>query len=692
MATLRTLRRIPPPPQLSRYANFTSSQTLEHPNSISSPLLNLSPIPDPHLINTIISTLNSNNLNSLSQFHSQLTPSIIVQVIYNCTGNLKLGQNFVDFLLKFEDFKHSEASLSSMIHILVRSKRLDQARVLILRIIGEGSSKGVDSLIETYYGCASDPFVFDFLIRTCVEVKRVTEAVEAFRILRSRGFVVPVNACNSLLGGLVKVGLNDLAWEIGIEVLGSETEVNVFTMNIMVNAMCKRRKLKHAGEFLLAMEKKGVFPDYVTYFTLINAHCSRGQSEEAIRLVGIMEAKGLRPGLEVYNNIITCLCKFEPEKYRAVEVTLADMPVIGLDPATTRGNGLAPNIVSFILLIGILLKGGETNRALVYCREINNHGLVPNSVIYTMLIGGLCRNGNVVEALKMFDEMVARGCVPDVITYNIILNGACKEKRLPQAEEIFGQMIQRASPDFYSYTTLIHGYCNEGDAEKALTLFRGMIKMKKNLKLQFSTLNILTDWFCKDSDMENVNELWNDVRSKGLCPSYIPYSILINGLCGKGHVSDAVKLCYDMIDDIRPNILTCNSVIKGFCLLGRSKKARKFLNKMIRNGFTPDGTTYNTLIEGFVKEANMHCALAFINKLQSRNLVIDVMTFNFLLIGLCQLGRMQDAEQVFRYMIEKGLQPDKLTYKSMISGHVSQSNLKEAFRYHGEMLQKGFLR
>lgn len=214
-----------------------------------------------------------------------MNPSIVVDVLYRCRDNLQMGQRFIDLVAsKNPGFKHSSLSLSASIHILTRSRRVSDAQALILRMVrksGVSRVEVVDSLVSTYQGCGSNPFVFDLLIRTYVQARKLREAVEAFRVLKSRGICVPLNACNSLLGGLVKVEWVDLAWEVYGDVVGFGLELNVYTLNIMVNALCKNRKIEDAKLYISEMEEKGIFPDIVTYNTLINAYCCEGLLEEA---------------------------------------------------------------------------------------------------------------------------------------------------------------------------------------------------------------------------------------------------------------------------------------------------------------------------------------------------------------------------------------------------------------------------
>ncbi|KAJ0083248.1 hypothetical protein Patl1_29391 [Pistacia atlantica] len=378
-------------------------------------------VSDSFLVEKILFNLKQWNVNSLRHYQFRLNPVTAVEVLYRLRDNLHLGQRFIDFIaLNCANFKHSSLSLSAMIHILVRSRRLSDAQALILRMVrksGVSRVEIVESLVSTYKNCGSNELVFDLFIRTYVQARKLREGSEAFLVLRNKGICVSINACNSLLGGLVKIGWVDLAWQVYAEVDRSD-------------------------------------------------------------------------------------------------------------------------LVSFSSLIGVFSRSGQLDRALMYFRHMKSAGVAPDTVVYTILIDGL----------------------------------------------------------------------------------------------------------------------WYEMVRKG----------------------------------IKPTLVTCNIIIKGYCRSGDASKADEFLSKMISEGVVPDSITYNTLINGFVKEENMDRVSVLVSKMENQGLLPDVITYNVILSGFCRQGNMQEAQLVLRRMIEKGVNPDRSTYTSLINGHVSQNNLKEAFRFHDEMLQRGF--
>lgn len=113
-----------------------------------------------------------------------LKPSTFLEVLVNCRDDLHLAQKFINLVsVNCPNFKHCTSSLGATVHVLIRSKRVADAQGFILRMIrrsGVSRIEIVESLVSTYGLCGSNPYVFDLLIRTYVQARKIREAVEVF--------------------------------------------------------------------------------------------------------------------------------------------------------------------------------------------------------------------------------------------------------------------------------------------------------------------------------------------------------------------------------------------------------------------------------------------------------------------------------------------------------------------------------
>ncbi|EXB44143.1 hypothetical protein L484_005295 [Morus notabilis] len=136
-------------------------------------------ISDSFLSEKILLGLKQGNLISVHNYIYRINPLVVVEVL-SCCENLQLSVKFVDLiLLNCPHMRHSSQSLSVMIHVLVRGRRLSEAQVLVLRMVrrsGISRFDVVESLVSTYHsGCGSNTLVFDLLVRTYVQAKKLRE-------------------------------------------------------------------------------------------------------------------------------------------------------------------------------------------------------------------------------------------------------------------------------------------------------------------------------------------------------------------------------------------------------------------------------------------------------------------------------------------------------------------------------------
>ncbi|KAF2616185.1 hypothetical protein F2Q70_00007463 [Brassica cretica] len=85
-----------------------------------------------------------------------------------------------------------------LIHTCKERKAIRCAERMIRRS-GVSREEVVSSLVSTYSNCGSNDSVFDLLIRTYVQARKLREAHEAFTLLRSKGYTVSIDACNALI-------------------------------------------------------------------------------------------------------------------------------------------------------------------------------------------------------------------------------------------------------------------------------------------------------------------------------------------------------------------------------------------------------------------------------------------------------------------------------------------------------------
>ncbi|KAL9251296.1 Pentatricopeptide repeat-containing protein [Drosera capensis] len=240
---------------------------------------------------------------------------------------------------------------------------------------------------------------------------------------------------NKLLKALCASGKLDRALERQIE---SKCYSDVFTFNILLEAVIEEGGVGKGKEFLDEMKTRGCNPDIVMYSILVKGLCQEGRD-------GKVEAS-----IEILNQL--------------------------------SHKGCTPTLFTYSIVIDGLSKTGKMERGLELLAEMKEKGFKPGTVTYTTLVGGLAREGKVDQAVDLFGDLEEFGVMPDVITYNYVMSALCNTGQTDRAIDFLHEMVCKGlKPNKSSYKILIKGVESEGLIKEAIELRKklGSCRMNK---------------------------------------------------------------------------------------------------------------------------------------------------------------------------------------------------------------------
>ena len=140
-----------------------------------------------------------------------------------------------------------------------------------------------------------------------VDIKK-DDAVDLFQSMvqsRRRPSIVDFGR---LFGAVAKTRQDDLVLSLCKQMELHGIAHNIYSLSIVVNCFCRRRKLGFAFSVMGKMLKLGYEPDTVTFSTLVNGLCLEGGVSEAVALVDRMVETKVRPNLITLSTLINGLC------------------------------------------------------------------------------------------------------------------------------------------------------------------------------------------------------------------------------------------------------------------------------------------------------------------------------------------------------------------------------------------------
>jgi pentatricopeptide repeat protein len=400
----------------------------------------------------------------------------------------------------------------------------------------------------------------------------------------------PFNALLSCLGRNMDISrMNDLVLKM------DEVKIrpDVVTLGILINTLCKSRRVDEALEVFEQMRGKRtddgnvIKADSIHFNTLIDGLCKVGRLKEAEELLVRMKLEErCVPNAVTYNCLIDGYC-------RAGKLETAKEVV-----SRMKEDEIKPNVVTVNTIVGGMCRHHGLNMAVVFFMDMEKEGVKGNVVTYMTLIHACCSVSNVEKAMYWYEKMLEAGCSPDAKIYYALISGLCQVRRDHDAIRVVEKLKEGGfSLDLLAYNMLIGLFCDKNNAEKVYEMLTDMEKEGK--KPDSITYNTLISFFGKHKDFESVERMMEQMREDGLDPTVTTYGAVIDAYCSVGELDEALKLFKDMglHSKVNPNTVIYNILINAFSKLGNFGQALSLKEEMKMKMVRPNVETYNALFK-----------------------------------------------------------------------------------------------
>ncbi|KAL2334308.1 hypothetical protein Fmac_015521 [Flemingia macrophylla] len=214
-------------------------------------------------------------------------------------------------------------------------------------------------------GHRPDNFAYNTAIDTYCKAGMVTEALDLFEFMRTKGSTLSSPTAKTYAIIIVALAQNDRMEEcfklIG-HMISSGCLPDVTTYKEIVEGMCVSGKIDEAYKFLEEMGNKGYPPDVVTYNCFLKVLCDNEKSEEALKLYGRMIESSCIPSVPTYN-----------------------------------------------MLMSMFFKRDDLDGAFDTWQEMENRGCKPDTDTYCVMIEGLFNCNKMQDACFLLEEVINRG-------------------------------------------------------------------------------------------------------------------------------------------------------------------------------------------------------------------------------------------------------------------------------------------
>ncbi|KAH0748399.1 hypothetical protein KY290_027631 [Solanum tuberosum] len=273
---------------------------------------------------------------------------------------------------------------------------------------------------------------------------------------------------------------------------------------------------------------------------------------------------------------------------------------------------------------------------------------------------------------------------------------------MDMAKKLFLEMNECGCPlDNYTYRCMIDGFCKVDKAEFGYKFL--LENFSKEFLPSKETVGRVINCLCVKNKLLDAVGIIHRMVQKGVVPDvvYITFEAdkkdvaapksVVEDLLKKNHITSyAYELLYDGIRD--KNILKELSMKLRYygefkAMEGVIEEVRKSIDNRFIEG------VYITAIRGYGKKGKVQHAVAeaesYLHKMVNRGFDPDAFTYNTIIGAHCKLGMIQKADKILNNVVFKGFVPDVFTFCSLIYELCQDGDFNRAKSLFNEAIGKG---
>ncbi|CAK8575751.1 unnamed protein product [Lathyrus sativus] len=422
-----------------------------------------------------------NTLHSL--YPHGFNPNDFSQITLHLHNKPHLALHFYQWTKSKSLCHHNLSSYSTIIHILARARLYSHAYNTIRTALLDSKTQSTSTplklfeiLVNSYRDCGSSPFVFDLLIKACLQSRKIEASIEIIRMLLSRRISPNVMTLNSLISRVCSKFGVDLGYAIYREFFRLDEEKydfskrgfrvvnpNVHTFNTLMLCCYQNGLMEKVEEIWGEMSCD---PNAYSYSLLMSAFCEGGRMGDCEEMWKEMRKKEIEPDVVSYNTIIGGFCKIGD--VGKAEEFLREMGLVGIDATGSTYEDLVQGYCNV----------EDVDSAVLVYKDMLRKDFRPDSLILDMVVRLLCDRGRIEEAMEFFRSGVVKFELdPKDKSYEALIKGLCFEGRMEEGLKLQAEMVGKGfEPNSEMYEAFIDGYIRQGNEEMAEALRREMVQ------------------------------------------------------------------------------------------------------------------------------------------------------------------------------------------------------------------------
>jgi len=330
-------------------------------------------------------------------------------------------------------------------------------------------------------------------------------------------------------------------------------------------------------------------------------------------------------------------------------------------------------------------EGQNLRFAEIIVEYLRGRSMMTLAIFKTLMKVYVC-SGRYDSACDLYEQVLAAGLEPDHVMYGCLVKFAVKCGRTELSQELFKKS---QGSDIQSYMCLIREAGREGNVARAIELLR-QVEGKQKLVLDPSLYNCTMDACVTNNGMDQARALLAEMSERGLA-NIITYNTLMKGYGANGDFAGARRVIREMEDArIKPDSASYNCLMGYMVSAGNLVEAWKVLDEMDRKGVQLDHYTVSIMMKAAKKARNPRDAsraLAVLDRAGGVKVCEDDVLFNTVLDACIHRQDTERLRKVLETFASSDMKPSVHTYGLLIKAFSTLRQLSRCWQLWREMVE-----
>lgn len=462
---------------------------------------------------------------------------------------------------------------------------------------------------------------------------RVDIMEELADTLRERYHLTPTAPTyEALLGGYAAVGDAKKVSELCAEMAAGRQKMTARAYSLTIKGFLKNSMVDAAAAQIQAMQRHGYNVPCFAVTQLIRVACDGGRGEEVFEACAT--ARQLSPDA-VAAMLEHCHKTGDMRLGRRVELLAREaqvaLPISAYDAllklcvlhADLHALELFEEMqrlqlrISEGLCVGLLARCADS-KFIRFAEDVARYVRSRDKMtiaVYSALMKVYAYSGMYDKACDLYGQICEEGLEPDTMMYGCLMKFAVECGRTDLSRELFEKAPQL---DIQNYMSMIRAASRDRDVDKAFAVLE---KLKASgAVVDNAAYNCVLDACVTARDMRRARQLMEQMRT-------------INNL----------------------DIITYNTMLKGYCTQHDLNGAKELIAEMLKVGLKPNDVSYNCLINTAVCADNFPEAWRIIKLMEENDVAVDQYTISIMMKSLKKVRDPKDVAKALQLLDRTGL-------------------------------------